>query len=338
MTLDPIDQLETQIASLQAEAAMVGKRVDELKTAAEDKLAKGGLTLLANRDKWDSSPVSALVEQAQGEIDRTQRDDYARGQETAPTGSAVKDLWKRLRTYDDRKRLQHDQTDAQSHLRSLAIQIARSPAATTFPLAAELCRQGSSLEADAASAEAQLFELQSKLKSLSHELQERRDAIATMGFDSLYLAAQLQMHGAAPVQSPLVLKRSEEAHLVLPATLCRRRTKTQWIGGSQGVSFPIGHTGIRYRLGSFHGHPIQQEYLAIVDTGSIVVTNQRIAFVGNVKSLAVSLTKLLHVETYKDGVAVFREGKEDPDIYRLGSPNELVFYLNYELDRSADQP
>ncbi|TMD03220.1 MAG: hypothetical protein E6J02_14200 [Chloroflexi bacterium] len=321
MTLDPIDQLETQIASLQAEAAMVGKRVDELKTAAEDKLAKGGLTLLANRDKWDSSPVSALVEQAQGEIDRTQRDDYARGQETAPTGSAVKDLWKRLRTYDDRKRLQHDQTDAQSHLRSLAIQIARSPAATTFPLAAELCRQGSSLEADAASAEAQLFELQSKLKSLSHELQERRDAIATMGFDSLYLAAQL-----------------EEAHLVLPATLCRRRTKTQWIGGSQGVSFPIGHTGIRYRLGSFHGHPIQQEYLAIVDTGSIVVTNQRIAFVGNVKSLAVSLTKLLHVETYKDGVAVFREGKEDPDIYRLGSPNQLVFYLNYELDRSADQP
>ena len=86
----------------------------------------------------------------------------------------------------------------------------------------------------------------------------------------------------------------------MTATLARQQTRRQWVGGSEGFSFPIGHTGIRYRVGSFHGHPVEQQLLARLDSGSLIVTNQRIAFIGATKSLSVPLSKLLQVKCYSD--------------------------------------
>ena len=125
------------------------------------------------------------------------------------------------------------------------------------------------------------------------------------------------------------------AFMVVPATLARRQTRRQWVGGSQGFSFPIGHTGIRYRVGSFHGHPIEQQSLGKLDTGTLVVTNQRIAFIGQVKSTSTPFAKLLHVECYSDAVAVFLEGRENPDFYLTAQPKYVLFMINWFLNQAA---
>jgi hypothetical protein len=122
---------------------------------------------------------------------------------------------------------------------------------------------------------------------------------------------------------------------VAPATLARQQTRRQWVGGSQGFSFPIGHTGIRYRVGSFHGHPIQQQFLGTSDSGTLVISNQRIAFIGNVKSTSVPFAKLLHVECYSDAVAVFQEGRENPDFYMTAQPKYALFMINWFLNQAA---
>lgn len=157
-----------------------------------------------------------------------------------------------------------------------------------------------------------------------------------MGFDSLYEAAQLQQSGAPAVESPLVLKEGEHAYLSIPATLARMVSRTHYVGGSSGFSFPIGHTGIRYRVGSFHGQPVHQESLTKVDTGTFVVTNQRVAYVGRTKSLAFPLGKVLHVEVYNDAISIAREGRENPDFYLIGDPKHAVFLINWVLSHSAN--
>ena len=74
-------------------------------------------------------------------------------------------------------------------------------------------------------------------------------------------AAVLDANGRTTIETPLILKRDEQAYFSTPARLARQKTRTRIVGGSQGFSFPIGHTGIRYRIGSFRGEPVRQEYL-----------------------------------------------------------------------------
>ena len=167
--------------------------------------------------------------------------------------------------------------------------------------------------------------------SASAEVKRRLDAEHELGFDAPYLAANLKTYGPKEVQSPLILKRGERACAVVPASLARQQTRRQWVGGSQGFSFPIGHTGIRYRVGSFHGHPIEQQSLRNLDTGTLVITNQRIAFIGKVKSTSVPLAKMLHIQCYSDALAVFQEGRENPDFYVTAKPKYALFMINWFL-------
>jgi len=156
-----------------------------------------------------------------------------------------------------------------------------------------------------------------------------------MGFDAPYVAAYLKTYGPPEVESPLILKRVERACMVAPVTLARQQTQRQWVGGSQGFSFPIGHTGIRYRVGSFHGHPIEQQSIVKVDTGTLVITNQRVAFIGQAKSTSVPLAKLLHIQVYSDAVAVFQEGREKPNFYLMAQPKYALFMINWFLNQSV---
>jgi len=83
-------------------------------------------------------------------------------------------------------------------------------------------------------------------------------------------------------------------------------TRPHYVGGSSGFSFPILHTGIRYRVGSFRGEPVHQKALKKLGAGTFVVTNQRAAHVGRTKATGVALAKVMHVEVYKDGLSIAR--------------------------------
>ena len=137
------------------------------------------------------------------------------------------------------------------------------------------------------------------------------------------------------MESPLILKKGEQACLAAPATLARQQTRRQWVGASQGFSFPIGHTGIRYRVGSFRGHPVEQQLLGKLDSGTLVLSNQRLAFIGSTKSTSVAFAKLLHVECYSDALAVFEEGRENPDYYYVDQPKYVLFFINWFLNQTA---
>ena len=228
-----------------------------------------------------------------------------------------------------------DRANLDAQLHPLLMRIGQQAPEATVPEADSLRVQALAADGQAHDLESRAADMTAEVNLAQEEVQRRSDAEHEMGFDAPYLAATLHTNGPPAIQSPLILKRGEQASMAVPATPARQQTRRQYVGGSQGFSFPIGHTGIRYRVGSFHGHPIQQQFLGKLDTGTLVVTNQRIAFIGNVKSTSILLTKLLHVESYSDALAIFQEGREKPDFYLTAQPKYAVFMINWFLNRAA---
>ena len=100
-------------------------------------------------------------------------------------------------------------------------------------------------------------------------------------------------------EAPIVLKRGEHLLLVVHGAglFESRRGAGHWEGRSQGVSIPLGHSGLRYRVGRSHGHYVQgAETPTIIDQGDVVITDHRVVFVGMVRSTEWAFAKLVSVQ------------------------------------------
>jgi hypothetical protein len=336
VTLLELGALRARVAALESERDKAAREAISLRALAEDQWVQVGTTLVTKRDQWTPSPQGAeLLNQAVSLSARVAADDSELETIKAAEHGGIGGLAGKLGTWNERRRLSNERTNLESQLHPLLSQIARQSSQANLPEIGSIREQALNADAQALDLEQHAASLSAPIALSEEEMKRRSAAEGEMGFDAPYLAAYLQTYGPAQVQSPLILKKGELACVAMPTTLARQQTRSQWVGGSQGFSFPIGHTGIRYRVGSFHGHPIQQQFLGKLDTGTLVVTNQRIAFIGNVKSTSILLTKLLHVESYSDALAIFQEGREKPDFYLTAQPKYAVFMINWFLNRAV---
>jgi hypothetical protein len=103
-------------------------------------------------------------------------------------------------------------------------------------------------------------------------------------------------HGE-PVTSEtgIVGKPGERAYMVLDgaALIEPRRLPGHWVGRSQGVSIPI-YKGIRYRVGATRGTYEQGEEVPTpIDTGIVMISNQRVVFAGSKQTREWNYQKLV---------------------------------------------
>jgi hypothetical protein len=78
------------------------------------------------------------------------------------------------------------------------------------------------------------------------------------------------------------------------------RTASTYVGGSSGVSIPVGG-GIRFRVGAMKGQVIPGEELQVdKDQGVVMLTTERLIFVGPIKSQEWNFDKLLMLSTNED--------------------------------------
>jgi len=78
------------------------------------------------------------------------------------------------------------------------------------------------------------------------------------------------------------------------------RTPSQYVGGSSGVSVPVGG-GIRFRVGAMRGQVLPGEELQMdKDQGVVMLTTERLIFTGPVKSQEWNFDKLLYLSTNED--------------------------------------
>jgi len=337
VTLLPLEQVQALATSGAAECLDLQKRAGASRAAVDEKLADAGAALVESRTDWHGTqPDSELVASAIALVDQLRADEGSLEalEQHRPTG--LKHLVQPFTHYGRELRsVSADRAQASAKLRPILIQLAQQAPATTVASADGLRRDAQALQQQAAGIEQLIATKQAALNELMSEITHRLEVTKQYGFDALLTLGSLEAYGPQPVQSPLVLKKGEQAYLSWPAALARHVSKTTFVGGSQGMSFPIGHTGIRYRLGTFRGHPVTQDVIRRIDDGTLVLTNQRLVFIGASKSTSTSLPKLLHVEVYTDGLGVFQEGRENPNIYLIGQPGQFMLYVNFLLSRAG---
>lgn len=328
VTLASVEALQARAVQLREWVAQASKQAESLRAKADETFAAAGATLAARPSDWAiTDDLRPTTQQATALTEQVVADDQlAAGLKGDESTAGV---LRRIGVKHHEHQVEQDRSQAASQLHGLIVSIARSAPSSTFPEADQQRKVAFELETQAGQVEAQIESAQASAKACDDEVVHRQEAIKSMGFDSLYEAARLKTYGAQPVDSPLILKAGEQAYLSVPATLARMTTRTHYAGRSSGFSFPIGHTGIRYRVGSFRGEPVQQQSLTKLDTGTFVITSKRLAYVGRTKSTSVALDKLMHFEIYNDALSVAREGKENPDFYLLSNPKYAAFLLNW---------
>lgn len=335
VTLVSLDSLVAQLNQLDSEAKQTLQSSEAPVANARLKLEQAGELLMAHKSEWDTSAIVDQVNAAaQLQTDVSQLNQQIQEIESKPH-AGLGGFLHSLTDGPHGHELEAQRSRVLDQLHVAVATFVEHVPVVTIP-AADALRAEAQLQL--AQAKSLIDEQHAKIdasKAVADEIQRRQAAIKVMGFDSLYTAAWLQTHGLAPVDSPLTLKPKELAYVSVPAVLARLTTRTQYAGGSQGFSFPIGHTGIRYRVGSFSGHPVQSSSITDVDQGTLVLTNIRIAFIGKLKSVVTQLPKLVHVELYNDALSVFQEGKENPNFYKISAPQYFLFYVNWILDHQG---
>jgi len=336
ITLVPLSELEALRRSIADEITATRAKATKLGRQAGDRLAEAGQLLLERRSEWSAAPgESAIVASATQLAERIKQEQAEADALGSKPHSGLGGFFSRVGDSHARNRLQSEAAHDSEELRSQLVEIAQTAPSTSLSDAEQLREEAKSLQKQAADFTSSADQRSALLAAREAEIKRRQEAAKQLGFDSLYTAAMLQAHGPTSVESPLILKRGEQAYLTVSASLARRKTKVSFQGGSQGISFPIGHTGIRYRVGTFRGHPVSQDYIANIDSGTLVLSNQRVAFIGRQKSLAIPLDKILHVESYTDSLAIFKEGRENADFFLFAKPQEFLMYLNFLVSPHA---
>jgi hypothetical protein len=116
---------------------------------------------------------------------------------------------------------------------------------------------------------------------------------------------------------PFLFQKSEELIWAFNhVDFYQNTTRTEYIGGSQGVSIRLTK-GVYYRTGSFRGRPVKVDELKHQGTGMLAITTKHLYFWSPNKAFKVPFAKLISMETFEDGIRIQRDGTTTkPQIFK----------------------
>jgi hypothetical protein len=140
------------------------------------------------------------------------------------------------------------------------------------------------------------------------------------------LVAEINSGYLPEVRSPHVIaKAGEIVHLEVPATLMKEVAVREYQGGYSGFSFPIGKTGIRYKVGGARGHSVQVgTKLQVADSGMLAITNKRAVYTGSPKTVDMPYSKLVNLTVYSDGIVFHLSNRVNAPLFMISKGSDVV--------------
>lgn len=132
---------------------------------------------------------------------------------------------------------------------------------------------------------------------------ERHKSIAAAQAAQFAEAETGQLQPVHPTNA--IIHRGETAYASISAQLCEIKT-IAYQGRSSGVSVRVA-TGVTIRSGSYKGAPRNE--MQVVATGELLVTNSRVIFAGDRKSLSINLSSLVAVDRKQGGFVMSESSK-----------------------------
>ena len=91
-------------------------------------------------------------------------------------------------------------------------------------------------------------------------------------------------------------------------------------------------------MGGYGGTSESHDELRAADQGPLVVTNQRLIFIGVRRTISVPLEKVIEVEAYSDALALHRQGKEKAEFFFLGTDLKVDFNKDGKRHKAPISP
>jgi hypothetical protein len=172
------------------------------------------------------------------------------------------------------------------------------------------------------------------------ELEQRR-AVLTQYLD---WAKTFEGQSASEVGTdcPLALKAGERVYMIMEgaALIEPRRGPGHWQGGNTGLSVRVpGTKSMRYRIGATRGQFVQgEERPTPIDTGVIVITNQRAVFMGSKQTREWLWPKLIGLTHASDApwtaISVSNRQKTSGFAYDKEHSDDIRFRLDLAISRA----
>jgi hypothetical protein len=326
VTIAPVEEIRREAERMSRESAELQASATRHRSDAVARLVEAGMILVAREREWASTEPDAAA-QLSAARQAIARVDEVGGVEQDASKPKFGLFGRRRETETPAARDEREQRGAQ--LRVILAELGRAYG-DALGAVRSAHDKAMEMEARAGTDLAEAARLQAQADALQAEAGSRERAASELGFDAPLTAAQLQESGPPSVASPLVLRGNEAAFLAEPAELAREKTYAEPEPAS-GLAFPVALTGIPYRIGTHRARALPRESLSPLGGGAFVVTNQRLGFVGTLKSFSFPLADLLRVEQYYDGLTLLREGRGNVDVLLSPGASKILFFINYAL-------
>ncbi|MDQ6747144.1 MAG: hypothetical protein M3010_03430 [Candidatus Dormibacteraeota bacterium] len=341
VTLATGEELRAGVQQRTDEAGRLVASASRLRMDAIAVLVEAGMILVARAGEWASGEPAVAAQLADATRAIKLIDDHDGGAPSAAARprlglSGILGRGRKASAETSQSRQAREERGA--GLRVILAELGRTHGARLPAVAAAQAR-AIQLEQQASADLERARALDAEAAPMAAEAEQREASIAAMGFDAVYTAARLALDPPAPIDSPLALRGTEKAYLVEVAELARQKAAATPASLAEGLAFPVAQTGIPYRVGTYRARAIPQASLARLGSGVIVVTDQRLGFVGDLKSFSFALDTVVAVEQSRDGLTLLREGRDHADVLLTPAASRVLFYVNWVMQpRSSSTP
>jgi hypothetical protein len=105
-----------------------------------------------------------------------------------------------------------------------------------------------------------------------------------------------------------------------PTTYFSQRTKTEYVGASQGASVRLAK-GVYYRAGAQKGTAIRTDYLSQEAVGALTLASRNAYFVAQMKAVKIPLKRIVAVSLFEDGIVLSAGATTTkPHIFKIDDP------------------
>lgn len=337
VSLASVEELRARAGLLDAEAEELEAAARRSRSDAVASLAEAGLVLVARASEWSPAEPGAAHQLADAHrmIRTIDELDGGLDPDAGQRRPGLAGFFGRTKAPAEEPEARKARAERAGQMRVMLAELGRSYGAA-LPEVAAAHEKAMALEDQSVGDAGRARELQAEAKELRHEADTRDRATAEMGFDALYLAASWSLQPPGPVISPLALHSGEVAYLAEAAELARQKTAAAPPSGTPVTNLRAFTTGIRYQIGLRRDQALKLDSLSALGPGTVVVTNQRLGFVGKIKSFAFPLDSLIHVELQSDSLSLLREGRDHADVVLTPAASRLLFYINWVMQLPKD--
>jgi hypothetical protein len=84
-------------------------------------------------------------------------------------------------------------------------------------------------------------------------------------------------------------------------------------------------SGYSYGTGGYTSTTESHEQQQVIDKGTLVVTDQRVVFLGTLKTVSIDLNRIMGVDQHPDGIGMHCKDKEKVETFRISNDLMLTY-------------